>query len=152
MHVLISVDPGKTGAVAIFGNGNLVDILDAGERLSAVFAERLLEYLDFRYRVTVVVERVNGVPGQSGPASFVFGQGFGELLGVCLGLGVVPVLIPPSVWKWRMGLRGVDKRASVALAAKRWGDKFFKLVKHDGRAEAALLGQYWLDENAKAAA
>jgi hypothetical protein len=154
MQVLISVDPGKTGGFALFWEGNLAHVYDPDKdgNLSLKFADVLLEYLDMRHRVTVVIERVNGVPGQSAPASFNFGQGYGELLGVCIGLGVIPVLIGPATWKWRMGLRGVGKAASVTAAAARWGADFFNLVKHNGRAEAALLGQYWLEEQQRSAA
>jgi hypothetical protein len=147
MQVLLSVDPGKTGALAIFESGELVRVHDAGDSLSRRFAGVLLDYLDFRHQVKVVIERVNGVPGQSGPASFNFGQGFGELLGVCIGLGVEPVLITPATWKWKMNLRGLGKHASVLEAARRWGSEFFHLKKHDGRAEAALLGACWLEDN-----
>ena len=147
LSVLLSLDPGKTGAVAVFKNERLRAVHDPKDgNLAAVFAPLLLDFLDFRYRVTVVIEKVNGVPGQSGPAAFNFGDGFGQLKGVCLGLGVEPVLVTPATWKWQMGLRGVDKKASVAMAAKRWGPEFFHLVKHDGRAEAALLGAWLLDQ------
>jgi hypothetical protein len=152
MQILLSIDPGKTGALAIFDGFNLVRVHDAGDSLARKFADVLIEYLDFRHGVRVVIEKVNGVPGQSGPASFNFGRGFGELLGVCIGLGVEPVLITPATWKWRMGLRGTDKHASVLEAARRWGPQFFNLKKHDGRAEAALLGAYWLEEHGREAA
>jgi hypothetical protein len=152
MHVLLSIDPGKTGAMAVFEDGKLKFVHDpVNGSLTRRFADVLLDLLDWRYQVTVVIEKVNGVPGQSGPAAFNFGCGFGELLGVCVGLGVEPVLIPPATWKWKMGLRGVDKKASVALAAAKWGDEFFYRVKDDGRAEAALLGAHWLREQQEAA-
>ena len=149
---LLSVDPGKTGAVAYFTNGTLCGVHDPVDgNLARRFSDLLLDCLDFRHRVTVVIEKVNGVPGQSGPASFNFGYGAGALYGVCLGLGVEPVLIPPATWKWQMGLKHADKKASVALAAKRWGPQHFHLVKHDGRAEAALLGAYYLEQQKGAA-
>lgn len=154
MHVLFALDPGKTGAMARFDSGVLKRVYDPVDgNLSATLAEHLIDELDlFSSRLNVVIEKVNGIPGQSGPAAFNFGSGYGELLGVCRGLDVVPILVPPSVWKPAIGLRGMDKKASVAMAAKRWGTEFFHLAKHDGRAEAALLGAYWLDQRGKAAA
>lgn len=153
MHVLLSLDPGKTGAIAEFADGQLKAVHDPIDgSLSAVFAPLLLDYLDFRFRVTVVIEKVNGVPGQSGPAAFNFGDGYGQLKGVCLGLGVVPVLITPAVWKWQMGLRGAPKSASLEAARGRWPNRdWFKRAKDDGRAEAALLGAWWIEEQRKAA-
>lgn len=150
MHFLLSIDPGKTGAIAIFEDGKLKIVHDpVNGSLTQRFADILLDLLDWRYDVTVVIEKVNGVPGQSGPASFNFGRGFGELVGVCIGLGVDPVLIPPATWKWKMNLRGADKAASVDMAKAKWGGEFFYLKKHDGRAEAALLGQHWLEERSE---
>jgi crossover junction endodeoxyribonuclease RuvC len=152
MHVLLACDPGKTGAVAIFEDGKLRTVFDADGDLAEPFARELLDYLDFRYRVNVVIEKVNGVPGQSGPASFNFGAGYGELLGICRGLAVVPHLVTPATWKWKMGLRGTAKSASLDLARKRWPRMdLFKRAKDEGRAEAALLGAYWLKEQRIAA-
>lgn len=149
MSVLLSVDPGKTGAVAYFADGVLRGVHDPhGGNLANPFADLLLDCLDFRHRVTVVIEKVNGVPGQSAPASFNFGRGFGELLGVCAGLGVKPELVPPATWKWKMGLRHADKKASLEMARGLWPNRdWFRRAKDDGRAEAALLGLYWLREN-----
>lgn len=154
LNVLFAIDPGKTGAVAVFENGKLQAVLDpTPEGLAKPFADYLLDCLDFRFSVAVVIEKVNGVPGQSGPAAFNFGDGFGQLKGVCLGLGVSPVLIPPATWKWKMGLRGADKKASLDLARGHWPSlDWFKRAKDDGRAEAALLGAYWLEEQRRAAA
>jgi len=156
-HVLLAIDPGKTGAIAVFEDGKFRVVHDPQDgQLAPVFAPLLLDFLDFRYRVNVVIEKVNGVPGQSGPAAFNFGDGFGQLKGVCLGLGVPFDLIPPATWKWQMGLRRLPtcsatefKRISVERAASLWGPEFFHLAKHDGRAEAALIGAYWLRERSK---
>ena len=155
MNVLLAVDPGKTGAVAVFHGGALRVVIDPLEdgNLAKPFADYLLDCLDFRYRVSVVIEQVHGIPRQSGPASFTFGKGYGELLGVCLGLGIIPKLVPPQTWKWKMGLRGADKKASLGLARRTWPTSdLFKRIKDEGRAEAALLGAYWLEEQRKVAA
>jgi len=153
MNVLFSIDPGKTGAVAVFADNMLTDMIDPENgSLTRPFADRLLDAIDFRHRVRVVIEKVNGVPGQSGPAAFNFGDGFGQLKGVCIGLGFNPALVLPAAWKVAMGLRGLDKSASIDAAVKLWGNKFFYLKKHDGRAEAALLGQYWIQQLGKAVA
>jgi crossover junction endodeoxyribonuclease RuvC len=153
MHTLFSIDPGKTGAVAVFADGLLTDMIDPDANgLARPFADRLLDAIDFRHSVTVVIEKVNGVPGQSGPAAFNFGDGFGQLKGVCIGLGFNPILVPPATWKQAMGLRGLDKGGSIDAAQRLWGNKLFHLKKHDGRAEAALLGQYWLQLQGRAAA
>lgn len=154
--ILLSIDPGKTGALAAFEGGKLRAVHDpVNGSLTKRFSDILLDCLDWRHAVTVVIEKVNGVPGQSGPASFNFGKSFGELLGVCVGLGVEPVLVPAVTWKAILGLKRLHgmstaehKRLSIEAAAKRWGTELFHLAKHDGRAEAALLGAFWLEHRA----
>lgn len=154
--ILYAIDPGKTGALARFVGGRLAGIADpVSGSLAPVLAARMLDDLgEARAAVTVVIEKVQGVPGQGGPASFNFGKGFGELLGVCLGLGVEPELIPPNVWKPALGLKRVHgvkesawKALSLNMARELWPDvTWFRMAKDDGRAEAALLGHYALTQ------
>lgn len=160
MSRLVSVDPGKKGAIAVFENGVLQHVYDPDSEgsLTNKFIELLGEGSPSNKFIEilglndiVVIEKVNGRPGQSAPAAFNFGKGFGELLGACKALAIEPILIPPNVWKPAMGLSKAGlttmaefKRLSVDTAANEFGNKFFYLAKHDGRAEAALLGAYWL--------
>lgn len=153
--ILYAIDPGKTGAIARFVESALTEILDPVDaRLSALLADRLVDDMgDSANRVEVVIEQVNGLPGQSGPAAFNFGAGYGELLGVCLALGVSPSLVRPHIWKAGLGLRNDTKNArefkakSVALAKATWPHvNWFERAKDDGRAEAALLGHFHLTQ------
>lgn len=157
-HVLFSIDPGATGAVAEFHGGALATLHDPGEKgLAPVLADRLVETFDEHDDVRVVIEWVNGLPGQSGPAAFNFGKGFGELIGVCLALDVDLHLIRPNVWKPALGLHGRGlaarefKKLSLELARQLWPQStWFDRVKDEGRAEAALLGHHALLEELKA--
>lgn len=148
-QVLLAIDPGKTGAIAIFRERHLVAI---GAATARAFVVRLWDLPGAR----VVIEQVNGVPGQSGPASFNFGKAYGELLGVCIALDVEPVLIRPTDWKAGLGLRrefgesnASFKRKSLVMARELWpqyAKSFFARSKDDGAAEAALLGRYALTQ------
>ena len=149
MAFVFAIDPGKTGRIAIF---------DADELNLIEFANpcALANWLDILPGARVVIEQVNGVPGQSGPASFNFGQSYGELLGVCVALGVEPVLIRPVEWKAALGLRrefgettAKFKGRSLAMAREIWPNRaktFFARAKDDGAAEAALLGHYVISQ------
>jgi hypothetical protein len=148
-NVLFAIDPGVTGAIAEFRGGELAVIHDPGPRGLGRGLASLIWRVPFV--PLVVVEQVNGMPGQSGPAAFNFGQGYGELLGVCVARGVEPVLVRPSVWKAALGLRrGVlTQRQFNALSLEKaralWPDAtWFTRVKDEGRAEAALLGHWYL--------
>ncbi len=149
-RVLFAIDPGKSGRIVAFHDGELHD---AGITAHAwTLATCIKNCRSLRTPFRVVIEHVNGAPGQSGPASFNFGKAYGELLGVCVALDVEPVLIRPVDWKGALGLRrefgesnARFKGRSLALAREIWpqhADTWFRRAKDDGAAEAALLGHY----------
>jgi hypothetical protein len=148
-QVLLAIDPGKTGAIAFFSGARLY-------KIAAATTAALCEFLGTGTQHRVVIEQVNGAPGQSGPASFNFGKAYGELLGVCIALDVEPVLIRPVDWKGGLGLRreygetnAKFKGRSLAMARELWpqhAKTFFARAKDDGAAEAALLGLYALQQ------
>ena len=150
-QILLAIDPGKSGAIAIFCDRELCGKAYAD-------AARLTKEVQFwrEQPLRVVIEQVNGAPGQSGPASFNFGKSYGELLGVCIALDVEPVLIRPVDWKGGLGLRREHgetnakfKGRSLAMARELWpqhAKTFFARAKDDGAAEAALLGHYALQQ------
>ena len=148
-QVLLAIDPGRTGAIALFCAGALRGKMYAD---AASLAKEVLFWREQPLRV--VIEQVNGAPGQSGPASFNFGKAYGELLGACIALDIEPVLIRPADWKGGLGLRreygetnAKFKGRSLAMARALWpqhAKTFFARAKDDGAAEAALLGHYAL--------
>jgi len=82
-------------------------------------------------------------PGQSAPATFRFGQGYGAIE-MALAAHKIPVqYVTPSQWKKHFGL-SKDKGASRGLATQRFPSHAsdFQRVKDDGRAEAALIALY----------
>ena len=90
-----------------------------------------------------VLEQVSAMPGQSAPATFRFGQGYGAIE-MALAAHQIPVkYVTPSVWKKHFKL-SKDKGASRGLATRHFpqhADAFAR-VKDDGRAEAALIALY----------
>ena len=89
------------------------------------------------------VEQVASMPGQGVSSVFAFGQAYGAMLGVLAATGIPFTKVPPARWKRTLGVPaakdGARARASELLpeSAPLW-----RLVKHDGRAEAALIGLY----------
>lgn len=147
--VLYAIDPGKSGAIAVFERGNLAGVCPctAQDLCGLLRIDRA-----FGFDPEVAIERVQGLPGQSGPGMFAFGQGYGELLGVCFASGVEPKLVQPATWKGALGLRREHgettaefKGRSLTMARALWPDApWFKRAKDDGAAEAALIGHYAL--------
>jgi crossover junction endodeoxyribonuclease RuvC len=147
--MLAAIDPGKTGAIALLSaDGVLVDVVDmptmsvrGKDRVNAIavadlFVERQVK--------ACVIEGVHPFKDGSQTAMFYFGYGAGVLEGVAAGAGVPCQIIPAATWKKRAGVPA-DKGAARQMASRLWPGAAakFKLVKNDGRADAALLGRWY---------
>lgn len=103
----------------------------------------LAEILRFFDPHHVWVEQVNAMPGQGVSSMFAFGMAYGYARGIPVALGYSVTLIGPASWKSSMRVPAskdaARARASQLLPkhASKW-----PLVKHDGRAEAALIALY----------
>jgi crossover junction endodeoxyribonuclease RuvC len=145
--MIVGVDPGLTGAVGILADdGKLVDVWDLPVNDGEVSASQLAlaEGWGEMAPSAVVIERVSTRPGEGGARALKIGTNYGVLLGVFGGLMLPIRLVTPAKWKKDMGL-SPDKNASRALASRLWpthADKF-RRVKDDGRAEAALIAEWW---------
>jgi hypothetical protein len=151
---IMGIDPGVSGAVAIFDGTDLLDAFDmpvvetqSGKRKKRRISPEMLvaeieEHIGYLSRV--YIEDVHAMPGQGVTSMFAFGEAAGLIRGVCAGLKVPVYLISPVTWKRGLKLQGAGKDASRAMAARMWPQKagLFKRQRDDGRAEAALLAHY----------
>ena len=147
------VDPGKSGAAVglyldsdgILAVTNVVKLEDYDfSDINSTFqlAEDLIEA-----QCVVGVERVQGMPRQSGPASFNFGRNYGILLGILNSRKrSTVILMPKSAWAYLVGIpfdKRNDKKAAVELAIRLVPDilKYRNRAGNvpDGIAEAALI-------------
>jgi crossover junction endodeoxyribonuclease RuvC len=157
-RVCISIDPGRTGAIAVTNideqaTFRLVELVDMPlEKLQLdkrvvqrPNPEALFQFFR-RYSPRVyplVIEQQTPRFGEGGKSVFSTAYGYGMMIGLARALGFRIYEIPPAVWKRRLQLRA-DKAESRLLAATlvpRYGT-LFERVRDDGRAEAILLG-YW---------
>ena len=167
MTIIVGIDPGAKGGLAVLINGKLVSWLKmplVGKRKDKFqFPEegdidiaKILDWLD----VTVpkqgdrffAGEKVNGIRGQSASASFNFGVSTAMVYSALLAHGRSPGEPLPDFeiyhkLRWGPGVgipTGSDKKASVNLALELWpragelGQGKFT----DGPAEAALIGYF----------
>jgi hypothetical protein len=155
MPTILGVDPGLYGAIAQYDTvrGRLDvfdmptqrgrhdrDIIDEAELLALMTSAR-------DCGVTVAfIEEVGGIPGQSAPAAFNFGCGYGLLRMAARAAGIALEPVPPRSWKAAMRVPA-DKRAAVARASELipthtalWSGGNKK--RNEGRAEAALIVLY----------
>ncbi len=161
MTVTLGIDPGMTGAIAMLDSyGCLVEVADmpvVDKFVSAPLLVSAIESMtayDAQEMVgMVVIEHVASMPKQGVASTFKFGVAFGVVLGVVGGMDLPSTLVRPAKWKRDMGLTS-DKERSRRLAIERWPNQAdsFKLKKHDGRAEAALLALWWHDRAERAVA
>jgi crossover junction endodeoxyribonuclease RuvC len=157
VSLVLGVDPGLTGALALIEKRSKApvkvwDMPITPER--DLDAEALAAELD-AWSINLsfaVVEEVSAmkytdkqgqIRGQGAAASFAFGRYAGIIHGILAAYTVPIYLVRPSVWKLSMGLSR-DKADSLTMARARfpsWAAEF-RLKKHDGRAEAALLALF----------
>lgn len=146
MQRTVGIDPGALGAIAHI-EGEQLTVLDmptvtvgkkGKRRVDAAALAIILRRFDPHH---VWVEDVHAMPGNGAVSMFNFGMAFGFAYGVPLALGYPVTLISPASWKsaMRCGVDNARARASQLLPrhAGLW-----PLVKHDGRAEAALIAFY----------
>jgi len=151
--LIVGIDPGISGAIAFMRDGDLVNVDDLpvvevahGKGSRKELSPQLLHdrLLDADVRIDVaVLEDVNAF-GMGRTSAFRFGENVGTIKGVLAASGIRTVLVTPQKWKKAMGL-GRDKALSRAAAIKMWpmSSSWFSKVKDDGRAEAALLCEYF---------
>jgi|HubBroStandDraft_6_1064221.scaffolds.fasta_scaffold130361_4 crossover junction endodeoxyribonuclease RuvC len=144
---IIGIDPGARGAIARYVNGRVDAILDMPTtthkgklRVNGAALARALRDLS---PALAFLENVHSMPKQGVASTFAFGRAMGIVEGVLGALSVPFTLITPAEWKVAMRVPadkdGARARASqlIPSCAHHW-----PLVKHDGRAEAAMIALY----------
>lgn len=147
--VVVGIDPGLDGGIAGLdaATGALLWIEDmptTGQgRDRMVSAAHLADILQPELVKVACIEVVSTRPGLSSPAVLKTGTGYGILLGVVAALRMPVTYALPSRWKRDMGLSS-DKNESRRRATETWPtmSEYFRLIKHDGRAEAALIARW----------
>ncbi len=152
--MIIGIDPGLTGAICFLDStGAIVELQDMpvmpvryknktrNEINGSVLYGLLAEAASGS---TVVLEHVTSSPQMGATSAFRFGEGYGVVQGVIAATGYRLVLVRPAKWKREMGL-GKDKSAARSVATRLWPSaaEMFKRKKDDGRAEAALLAEWY---------
>jgi crossover junction endodeoxyribonuclease RuvC len=150
---IVGVDPGLSGALFFLDQnrlsaGEAVDLpihvlMRGGKTRREIDIAGLIGILTAHRLDHVFLEQVGAMPGQGVSSVFAFGKTYGVILGVIAAHTIPLTLVAPAVWKRALAVPkakdGARARASQLLpgAAHQW-----RLKKHDGRAEAALLALY----------
>ncbi len=153
--MIISIDPGISGAVAVFKlTGELKTVFDmpvvskTSGKGNQISAKLLNDSISNHAWVTqAVIERVGAMPGQGVTSMFGFGRSLGVIEGICAGQTIPVEWVTPQAWKKHFGLIGKDKDAARTLVIEKFPQysELFKRKKDVGRADAVLIGLFHLN-------
>jgi len=171
MGLLIGIDPGVSGAIAVVGGGQVACYempaveINGKRRVDPAGLHGVLAGILAAGDCMAVLEHVQGVQGTGATSAFSFGRSFGIVEGVLAGMAIPHTLVRPQVWTKALGLAGMaiphtlvrpqvwtkalgvsrDKGSHRAAAARLWPKHadLFSRVKDDGRADAALLCHWY---------
>ena len=122
--LIIGMDPGISGAICFFENGEVKEIIDMPNMADGKKNKRQINgpqvYNEISSRIKntpkkeiiVVIEQVSAMPGQGVTSMFNFGQSFGVLKGICSAMQLSMYFIRPAKWKKYFGLIKTEKDAS----------------------------------------
>lgn len=167
MSLVLSVDPGLTGAYSVMTEqGHLLALDDLpimrdgglGWVDAPTLASKLFEVKQGQH-MRAIVERVHAMPKNGSQAAFSQGCTFASILATLQIVGASIEFVPPQTWKKFCGLidstktDGERKRASLDKARLLWPGASLDRVKDHGRAEALLIAHWYINTKlARAAA
>ena len=132
---VLGIDPGKSGGVAVVGDGfaEAAKLADT-ERDTWDQIRMAAGSCEFAY-----IEKVHAFPGQGVSSTFRFGQSYG-FLRACLIAAVIPFeSVTPQKWQRSLScLTKGDKNVSKAKAQELWPD--LKIT--HATADALLIAEY----------
>jgi crossover junction endodeoxyribonuclease RuvC len=142
---ILGIDPGLSGAIAFYfpeTPGRIIaqDLpLADGEICAPLLADIIRSFAPSM----AIIERVAARPGQGVCSMFSFGRADGTVRGILGALGVPMHFATPTKWKRHFRLSS-DKEEARALALRLFPAcaDHFRLKKHHGRAEAALIARF----------
>jgi hypothetical protein len=156
---VLAVDPGLTGALAIVNDhattfrGMLIveDMPVVAGEIDPYELTKII--VDIGPVDMVVIERVHAMPKQGVSSTFKFGRGLGVVEGVLAAFERPVTWVTPGVWTKAVAAgKSKDEHRRRAMDLYPAQAKLFRLAKHDGRADAALIGYWWLTRNERSAA
>ena len=161
--IIIGIDPGLNGAIAVLENNKVLNIFDVpvmpeGKKNKrqinsaqlVKMLEEIIKNLD-KNEVTVVVENVSAMPGQGVTSMFNFGQTFGAIKGICAALSLPIFFVRPAKWKKHFDLINSSKDSSRTKAIELYptiSDKLSK-KKDVNKSDAILIARFYSETRLK---
>ena len=157
--LIIGIDPGITGSICFFQNGEIKDVIDMptmteGKKNkkqvngSQIFNEILKRTKEIEKRnIKVVIEQVSAMPGQGVTSMFNFGQSFGILKGICSAMQLPMYFVRPAKWKKYFNLINSQKDASrtKAIEVFPYFSANLSKKKDNNKADAILIASFYYE-------
>jgi crossover junction endodeoxyribonuclease RuvC len=159
--IIIGIDPGLSGGIAVLDNNKVLELFDMpvmadGKKNkkqlnSALLAKLIKESTSNTSESAVIVEQVNAMPGQGVTSMFNFGQTFGAIKGICATLELPIFFVRPSKWKKHFELINSSKDASRTKAIEMYPHLAEKLSKKKdvNKSDAILIARFYCDTRLK---
>ena len=159
--IIIGIDPGLSGGIAVLDNYKVLDLFDMpvmadGKKNkkqlnSALLAKLIKESISNNSESAVIVEQVNAMPGQGVTSMFNFGQTFGAIKGICATLELPIFFVRPSKWKKHFELINSSKDASRTKAIEMYPHLAEKLSKKKdvNKSDAILIARFYCETRLK---
>ena len=155
--LIIGIDPGISGAICFFENGEIIDVIDMPTMASGnknkkqingsqIFNEIFSRIQNYKSKdINVVVEQVSAMPGQGVTSMFNFGQSFGVIKGICAAMQLPIYFVRPSKWKKHFDLINSQKDSSRVKVIEMFPKFSSKLSrkKDSNKADAILIASYY---------
>ncbi len=155
--LIIGIDPGISGAICFFKNGEVKEILDMPTMAEGkknkrqingpqIYNEIYKRIADIpKNEVVVVIEQVSAMPGQGVTSMFNFGQSFGVLKGICSAMQLPLYFVRPAKWKKYFNLIKTEKDASRTKVIEIFPYISSKLSKKkdSNKADAILIASFF---------
>ncbi len=154
--LIIGIDPGISGAICFFENGEVKDVIDMpvmaeGKKNkkqvngSQIFNEISIRIKNYKIEdINVVIEQVSAMPGQGVTSMFNFGQSFGVLKGICAAMQLSIFFVRPAKWKKHFELINSQKDSSRTKVIQMF-PKISSLLsrkKDANKADAILIASF----------
>ena len=157
--LIIGIDPGISGAICFFENGQVKEIIDmpimadGKKNKRQVNGPQIYNEISLRIKnnqkkeIKVVIEQVSAMPGQGVTSMFNFGQSFGVLKGICSAMQLSMHFVRPAKWKKYFNLINAEKDASRTKAIEIFPyiSNQLSRKKDANKADAALIASFFYE-------
>jgi len=153
MKLICGVDPGLSGAWGMIDlHGKFWSLGDMHHDKDGILDTEKIwsEMAQARdgQDVVVVLEKVHSMPKQGVSSTFKFGMAFGGAIGLSKRFNSEVAMVPPTTWKKTLKLTS-NKLESLLMARELFPNAPLTLKKHNGRAEALLIAEFFRRKNDK---